>query len=69
MIYPFRCLKCNAKVEVDMPIGSNTDITHECGGNMTRIYLPTTVHYRGSGFYTTDKVLYEPTDEELDDDY
>jgi predicted nucleic acid-binding Zn ribbon protein len=40
-----------------------------CGGVLVRVFDQPTVIYRGSGFYTTDKVLYEPTDEQLDDYY
>jgi predicted nucleic acid-binding Zn ribbon protein len=31
-----------------------------CGGELVRVYDSPNIIYRGSGFYHTDKVLYEP---------
>jgi predicted nucleic acid-binding Zn ribbon protein len=31
-----------------------------CGGEIVRVYDSPNIIYRGSGFYHTDKVLYEP---------
>jgi hypothetical protein len=44
--------------------------TCDCGGELQRVFYPTAVTYHGSGFYTTDKVLYpDPNDDEPVDDH
>jgi predicted nucleic acid-binding Zn ribbon protein len=36
-----------------------------CSEPMVRSFLPTNVHYRGDGFYSTDHVLSEPEEEDV----
>jgi hypothetical protein len=41
---------------------------HVCGyqGELGRVFIPPGIVFRGSGFYHTDKILYEVTDPEYD---
>jgi predicted nucleic acid-binding Zn ribbon protein len=36
-----------------------------CGEPMNRLFQPLRVHYHGDGFYTTDHVLSDPTEDEV----
>lgn len=33
-----------------------------CGESVYRVYTPLSVIFKGSGFYATDKILYDPPD-------
>lgn len=54
-IYEYRCDRCGHTFEVfqkfsDAPIES----CEECGGPVAKVLYPVAVHFKGSGFYTTD---------------
>lgn len=54
-IYEYRCLKCGHQFEklqniTDRPAGR----CEKCGERVTRLFHPVAVHFKGSGFYTTD---------------
>jgi len=69
-VYEFKCNKCGEKTEVNFPFSvKKIEITskHECGGEWEKIFSKPNIIYRGSGFYTTDKVLYDPDPDEIDD--
>lgn len=53
--YEYRCEVCDHRFErfqkmSDRPV---TDC-EECGGEVQRVLFPVAVHFKGSGFYTTD---------------
>lgn len=61
MIFEFMCTQCSKTYDATAPIGTSPEIpVCSCGGVVRRIYAPPGVVYRGSGFYSTDKVLSEP---------
>jgi putative FmdB family regulatory protein len=54
-IYEYRCEACGHTFEVmhkvsDPPVES----CEVCGGRVVRVFHPVAIHFRGSGFYTTD---------------
>jgi predicted nucleic acid-binding Zn ribbon protein len=72
MIYTFRCSKCGRVVQLDHGFDEPHPITHRklagaesCGGNLVRIFDVPNIIFRGSGWYCKDKVLYEPTEDDL----
>jgi putative FmdB family regulatory protein len=54
-IYGYRCGQCGHELEV---FQSMTDeplrVCGECGGTLRKLLYPVGVHFKGSGFYTTD---------------
>jgi predicted nucleic acid-binding Zn ribbon protein len=69
MTYRFRCQKCNRIIFVDHAINDPhpqrcfaVDEDKVCGGKLIRLFDAPAVTYHGSGFYSTDKALYEPSD-------
>ena len=60
-VYEFRCTKCGDEFEETLPI-EDRDIPAErpCGccfqdKSVKRIWYPTAAHFKGEGFYATDK--------------
>lgn len=54
-IYEYRCLKCGHQFEklqniTDHPVKR----CEKCNERVTRVFHPVAVHFKGSGFYTTD---------------
>jgi len=54
-IYEYRCLKCGHQFEKmqkisDQPVGH----CEKCNARVTRVFHPVAIHFKGSGFYTTD---------------
>ena len=55
--YDFRCPGCAAHIEVTRRI-SDTKANPTCGDclvEMERVFSATPIHFKGSGFYATDK--------------
>jgi putative FmdB family regulatory protein len=52
--YVYRCTGCSTVMEVQHAIGE-TPYPHECGWDLVRVFTPTAVAFKGSGFYSTDK--------------
>ncbi len=60
--YTYHCHLCRALVDVfgklsasgDISIEGGADICSNCGIRMYRVMRPTAIHYKGSGFYSTD---------------
>ncbi len=53
--YDFRCKSCRHTFEVVRPAGeSSPPECPECGGDTKRVFTPVGVHFKGSGFYSTD---------------
>jgi predicted nucleic acid-binding Zn ribbon protein len=64
MQYAFGCT-CGKRVVIEHPINAPHPEFHaSCGGKLTRIFEPVAVHYRGSGFFSTDSVLQDATEDE-----
>jgi putative FmdB family regulatory protein len=50
-LYDFRCERCGQVEEFLLAIGAPGPVTHErCGGALERVYAPTSVHFKGSGW-------------------
>jgi len=47
----FKCSKCETIIELDL---KDKRLCEKCGKEMQRVWTVTAVHYKGSGFYTTD---------------
>lgn len=54
-IYEYRCLKCGHQFEKLQNITDDA-VSHceKCGERVTRLFHPVAIHFKGSGFYTTD---------------
>lgn len=64
MKFVFKCNGCDREVEVLGKIGVTPDTPPrcDCGGKFVRVFQPLGTRFRTSGFYQTDKSLYEPAD-------
>ncbi|MDO8736312.1 MAG: zinc ribbon domain-containing protein [Thermoleophilia bacterium] len=54
-IYEYRCLKCGHQFEkmqkiADRPVSK----CEKCSERVTRVFHPVAIHFKGSGFYSTD---------------
>lgn len=53
--YEYRCTSCNHQFERFQKITDDPITECElCGAEVRRVLFPVAVHYKGSGFYTTD---------------
>ena len=54
-IYEYRCDDCGASFEAFQKM-SDDPLTEceECGGPLRKVLHPVAIHFKGSGFYTTD---------------
>lgn len=54
-IYEYQCDECGASFEV-MQRMSDDPLTEceRCGGPLRKVLHPVAIHFKGSGFYTTD---------------
>ena len=54
-IYEYRCDACGHTFEVVQKFSDKPVETCEvCGGRVTKVLHPAAIHFKGSGFYTTD---------------
>lgn len=54
--YEFKCPKCSEVTETNCEYEDLTvPVCEECGTLMIRTYSPPGIHFKGSGFYSTDK--------------
>ncbi len=54
-IYEYRCEACGHTFEVMQKVSDPPAASCEvCGGHVVRVFHPVAIHFRGSGFYTTD---------------
>lgn len=61
MIYTFRCGSCGSIYQVEHGINEKHPAKCPvCSGPLLRKFDAFNIHYRDSGFYSTDQVLYEP---------
>jgi len=53
--YEFRCPTCEERFEVDRPMGRTSDVCcPSCGTTAKRVFSPSAVVFKGSGFHNTD---------------
>lgn len=53
--YVYRCDRCEKTVEAFQSFSDDPLSTHEgCGGSLTKVFQPSGVVFKGSGFYKTD---------------
>jgi len=54
-IYEYRCDACGHTVEAFQKFSDDPLETCEvCGGHLSKVLHPVAIHFKGSGFYTTD---------------
>jgi putative FmdB family regulatory protein len=54
-IYEYRCLKCGHQFEKLQKIADRpTGRCEKCNERVTRVFHPVAIHFKGSGFYSTD---------------
>ena len=54
-VYEYECNKCRFRFEVTRGVNeSGGSACPRCGGEGRRVYLPTPLLFKGSGFYITD---------------
>jgi len=54
-IYEYRCDDCGVTVEVLQRMSDDPlETCEQCGGHLSRVLHPVAIHFKGSGFYTTD---------------
>jgi putative FmdB family regulatory protein len=54
-IYEYRCDDCGVSFEVLQRMSDDPLVTCEhCGGHLRKVLHPVAIHFKGSGFYTTD---------------
>ena len=54
-IYEYRCVECGASFEALQKMSDDPlETCGECGGALRKVLHPVAIHFKGSGFYTTD---------------
>jgi putative FmdB family regulatory protein len=54
-IYEYQCEACGQTVEAFQKMSDDPlTVCEECGGKLRKLMLPVAIHFKGSGFYTTD---------------
>ena len=54
-IYEYRCDDCGHSFEVMQKMADDPlETCSECGGALRKVLHPVAIHFKGSGFYTTD---------------
>jgi len=54
-IYEYRCDDCEALFEVMQKMSDEPlRVCEHCGGSLHKVLHPVAIHFKGSGFYTTD---------------
>ena len=54
-IYEYRCDDCGDSFEVMQKMSDDPlDECEQCGGTLRKVLHPVAIHFKGSGFYTTD---------------
>ena len=54
-IYEYRCEQCGETTEVFQKMSDDPlEVCERCGGALRKVLHPVAIHFKGSGFYTTD---------------
>ncbi|HOT22992.1 MAG TPA: zinc ribbon domain-containing protein [Thermoleophilia bacterium] len=54
-IYEYRCDDCESLFEVMQKMSDDPlEVCERCGGRLRKVLHPVAIHFKGSGFYTTD---------------
>lgn len=54
-IYEYRCDDCDSLFEVIQKMSDDPlEVCEDCGGRLRKVLHPVAIHFKGSGFYTTD---------------
>jgi putative FmdB family regulatory protein len=54
-IYEYQCDECGASFEVMQKMSDDPlTVCEKCGGPLRKVLHPVAIHFKGSGFYTTD---------------
>lgn len=54
-IYEYRCDDCDSLFEVIQKMSDDPlEVCEKCGGHLRKVLHPVAIHFKGSGFYTTD---------------
>jgi putative FmdB family regulatory protein len=54
-LYDYRCAKCGAVTEIRHGFNeTHAEPCAACGGELTRVFNPAPIVFKGSGFYVTD---------------
>lgn len=54
-IYEYQCEECGATVEAFQKMSDDPlSECEQCGGPLRKLLHPVAIHFKGSGFYTTD---------------
>jgi putative FmdB family regulatory protein len=54
-IYEYRCDDCETSFEVLQRMSDDPlETCEKCGGHLRKVLHPVAIHFKGSGFYTTD---------------
>lgn len=61
--YEYHCDKCDYTFEKIQGFNDPVPACPACGGVVKRVFYPPNIHYRGTGFYSTDKTA--PSDSHL----
>jgi putative FmdB family regulatory protein len=52
--YSYKCIKCSKIEDVVHGFNDKYSDSCECGGDMKKVFYPTGVTFKGSGFYSND---------------
>lgn len=53
--YEYRCQECEASFEAFQKMSDDAlEVCEACGGHLRKVLHPVAIHFKGSGFYTTD---------------
>jgi putative FmdB family regulatory protein len=53
--YEYRCEQCGETTEAFQKMSDDPlEVCERCGGRLRRVLHPVAIHFKGSGFYTTD---------------
>ena len=54
-IYEYRCDECGDSFDILQRMSDDPLVTcKKCGGTLRKVLHPVAIHFKGSGFYTTD---------------
>ena len=54
--YDYHCPSCNATFEVEHPMSAHPKVScPSCGHEAERVFDPSAIVFKGSGFYNTDQ--------------